>query len=118
MNPTYENIVALCKEKGTSYNAVCKKCGVSPSAVGNLKSNPNRQLGTGNAAKIAKELGVTVDDLLGKQKNPVTLGDGELTAEQKELIQKVMKMDAQSLSAARPVIESLLFAQQARDGQQ
>lgn len=127
MNQTYEIINELCKEKGTSYNSMCKQLGISPSTIGNLKSNPDRVLNAKYAARIASYLGVSVEYILygEEQKNPVTDRDGKqlaidfskLTQEQIEIIQEVMQMNAQSLSVARPVIESLLSSQQVRDGQ-
>lgn len=122
MNKSYEVITALCKGKGITYNYMCKQLNISPSTIGNLKSNPDRVLNAKYAAMIANYLGVTVNYILygGEIEKPATTtGDGldlsALTADQRQVIQEVLQMDSQSLSAARPLIESLLFSQQARE---
>ena len=124
MNKSYEIITALCKERGITYNYMCKQLDISPSTIGNLKSNPDRVLNAKYAAMIANYLGVTVNYILyGEEtKKPVTVSDGldlsNLTEEQRQIIQEVVQMDSQSLSAVRPLIESLLFSQQARGNEQ
>lgn len=76
MNITYERINELCKDRGTTYNAVCKAVGVRPSVIGNLKSREKSVLKADTATKLANYFGVTVDFLLGEEKIPSPKGDG------------------------------------------
>ena len=55
MNVIYERILELCKERGTTYNSVCKELGLFPSVVGNLKSNENKVLKLKRESKLIPE---------------------------------------------------------------
>ena len=119
MNQSYETIISLCKDKGVTYNHVCKELGISPSTIGNLKSHPNRVLNAKYASMLADYFGVSVNHILygEEQKKPVTKSDGVeidysvLSDEQKKAILELLQLDSQFLPVARTTIESLLFSQ-------
>lgn len=76
MNVTYERIVQLCKDRGTTYNAVCKELNMFPSVIGNLKQSETRVLKADTALAFANYFGVSVDYLFGKEMT-ATNGDGQ-----------------------------------------
>ena len=65
MNIIYERIITLCRERNTTYNAVCKELGIRPSVIGNLKSRENSVMKADNTVAFANYFGVSPDYLLG-----------------------------------------------------
>ena len=57
----HENIVQLCKERGTTISAVEKACGLGNGLIGKWTDNMPR---VDNLKKVADYFGVTVDELL------------------------------------------------------
>ena len=68
----YERIESLAKEKGFSVCGLCKTAGVPHSTVYELKSGKKVDLNRKTTEKLATALGITVDELYGKEKTPDT----------------------------------------------
>ena len=120
MNIIYERINELCKERGTTYNAVCKAVGFKNSTViGNLKSRENSVLKADKLSLFANYFGVSADYILGKtddrnadKKITATNGDGlsnlsEASEDQKELIEEILNMSPEKVSAFLAFAKSL-----------
>jgi transcriptional regulator with XRE-family HTH domain len=82
----YENIIALCEEKGIKGGKMCTDIGMSKGILTDLKMGRQTGISTANAQKIAAYFGVSVGYLLGEeeQKNKPT-NDDRLTEGQKKL---------------------------------
>lgn len=64
MGTLYENIMSLCAQKGVKGGKMCVDLGISKSMMTKLRDNPNRQITSETAKKIADYFGVSVDYLL------------------------------------------------------
>lgn len=81
MGTLYENIMALCNEKGIKGGKMCTELGISKGLLTDLKMGRRTGLSAANAQKIASYFGVTVGYLLGeeeqKEKTPVLTSKDE-----------------------------------------
>ena len=94
MGTLYENIIALCKEKGITGGKMCTDIGMSRGILTDLKMGRQSGISAVNAQKMASYFGVSVGYLLGEEdikKEQTTEIDG-LSVKQKAVIQKVMQM--------------------------
>lgn len=96
MGTLYENIIALCNERGIKGGKLCTDIGMSKGILTDLKMGRQSGISAANAQKIASYFNVSVGYLLGeeemgiKKEQPAT--DGELSPKRKALIDKVMQM--------------------------
>lgn len=72
MSELYETITALCQARGISGGKLCTDLGLSRSKLTDLKMGRIKTLSAGNLSKIAEYLEVSVDYLLGKEREPDT----------------------------------------------
>ena len=81
MGTLYENIIALCNERGIKGGKMCTDLGISKGLLTDLKMGRRTGISAANAQKIAAYFGVTVGYLLGKEEKekPLINGDEELT---------------------------------------
>lgn len=89
MSILYENIAALCEEKGIKGAKLCNDIGMSKGILTDLKMGRRSGVSAVTAQKIASYFGVSVGYLLGeeeKEEKP-TVEDDELS----ENMQKLMK---------------------------
>lgn len=76
MGTLYENIIALCNERGIKGGKMCTDLGISKGLLTDLKMGRRTGLSATNAQKIATYFGVTVGYLLGEEtKNAPTRKD-------------------------------------------
>ena len=68
MGTLYENIIALCNERGIKGGKMCTDIGMSKGILTDLKMGRQSGISTANAQKIASYFGVTVGYLLGEEK--------------------------------------------------
>ena len=61
----YEQIQELCKKKGINVTIMCRECGASRGALGDLKAGRKQYLSTDTLKKIAEYFSVSIDYLLG-----------------------------------------------------
>lgn len=67
MGTLYENIIALCNERGIKGGKMCTDIGMSKGILTDLKMGRQSGISTANAQKIASYFGVTVGYLLGEE---------------------------------------------------
>lgn len=96
MGTLYENIIALCSERGIKGGKLCTDIGMSKGILTDLKMGRQTGISAANAQKIASYFGVSVGYLLGEEEKEIkkeqsTENDG-LSNKQKAFINKVMQM--------------------------
>ena len=109
MNKMYERIEELCKQKGVNISRMCKDAGVSRGNFTDLKYNRTTELSTKTLSKLSLYFGVSMDYLLGNEKNPATENDSEISKEKSDLIKKVMRMsdeDLEKLNLLLQIVEA------------
>ena len=80
MSDLYNRIEQLCKEKNESITTMCKESGASRASLSDLKVGRKQSLSAETLSKIATHFGVSVDYLLGNEKDkPLINEDEELT---------------------------------------
>ena len=100
MGTLYENIIALCHERGIKGGKLCTDIGMSKGILTDLKMGRQTGISASNAQKIASYFGVSVGYLLGeedaKQKLPTLQSEEQrfpdiyLTNSQQKLIFKIL----------------------------
>ncbi len=116
-----ENIQRICREKGTNPTIVGKESGAGKSMVTNMKMRgvlPSIE----KMSVFAAYLGVTTSELLGEEKGPAPVAEGEpiyppeydfLSPEDRELVDNMIRSLSKKQQAA-PSTTKLYIA--ARDG--
>ena len=77
MGTLYENIIALCKERGIKGGKLCADIGMSKGILTDLKMGRQTGISAANAQKIASYFGVSVGYLLGQETEKAPAGSGE-----------------------------------------
>ena len=67
MGTLYENIIALCEERGIKGGKLCTDIGMSKGILTDLKMGRQTGISAANANKIANYFGVSVGYLLGQE---------------------------------------------------
>lgn len=67
MGTLYENIIALCNERGIKGGKMCTDIGMSKGILTDLKMGRQSGISAANAQKIAAYFGVSVGYLLGEE---------------------------------------------------
>lgn len=80
----YDNFVNLCKRKKVAPSKAAIDAGFSKSLVSKWKANPNTVPTVDVLKKMSDYFGITVDELLGKEKQPT---EGELHPANKKLME-------------------------------
>ncbi len=62
----YEKIQELCKRRGINVTVMCRECGASRGALGDLKAGRKQYLSTDTLKKIAEYFSVSLDYLLSE----------------------------------------------------
>lgn len=102
MGTLYENIIALCTERGIKGGKMCTDIGMSKGILTDLKMGRQSGISTANAQKIASYFGVTVGYLLGEEEKKETAaenGNGLSKAKQQlfALAEQCTEEDAEKL---------------------
>ena len=84
----YENIIALCNERGIKGGKMCTDIGMSKGILTDLKMGRQSGISAANAQKIASYFGVSVGYLLGEEekKETATQKDNGLSESKKQLL--------------------------------
>lgn len=86
MSTLYENICNLCSEKNIKPGKMCVDLGLSKSLMTDLKAGRKKTIRVDTAQKIADYFGVTVDRVLGAEKETAApKGDGAVSGVKAEL---------------------------------
>lgn len=102
MGTLYENIIALCNEKGIKGGKMCTDIGMSKGILTDLKMGRQSGISAANAQKIASYFGVSVGYLLGEEekKETATQTDNGLSEAKQQLLtlaQQCSEEDAEKL---------------------
>ena len=82
----YENIYALCKERGITPGGLCGELGFRRSVLSDLKNGRKKSLDTTTLMKIAEYFNVSVDYLLTGEETKKALTDGERKVSDDDII--------------------------------
>ena len=107
MGTLYENIIALCNERGIKGGKMCTEIGMSKGILTDLKMGRQSGISAANAQKIASYLNVSVGYLLGeeeKEEKKEQPTKGELSEVKQALIDLI---DGLSESEAAILLASL-----------
>ena len=87
MGTLYENIIALCNERGIKGGKMCTDIGMSKGILTDLKMGRQSGISAANAQKIASYFDVSVGYLLGEEqkKETATQMDNGLSDAKKQL---------------------------------
>lgn len=80
----YDNFINLCKRKKIAPSKAAIDAGFSKSLVSKWKANPKTVPTVDVLKKISDYFGITVDELLGKEKQPT---EGELHPANRKLME-------------------------------
>lgn len=118
MGTLYENIMALCDQKGIKGGKMCTDIGISKGLLTDLKMGRRSGVSAVTAQKIAAYFGVSVGYLLGEEETekPLVNNDEELTEylevlknrpEMRMLFQLSKDATKEDVEAAVRIIEAL-----------
>ena len=88
MGTLYENIIALCNERGIKGGKMCTDIGMSKGILTDLKMGRQSGISAANAQKIASYFDVSVGYLLGDEEKKETAiqTDNGLSESKKQLL--------------------------------
>lgn len=89
MSNLYENIKELCDEKGVKPGKMCTEASVSKGLITDLKMGRKKTVHVETAQKIADYFGVTVDRVLGAEKEAAAPKDDGLSPMEAQLMEYV-----------------------------
>lgn len=98
----------LCATAKSSPNRVAKELSISSGAVTEWKKGRNPQSST--LQKIADHFGVTVDYLLGNEKEKPTVNDDGLSDGQRKLIEFARSVPEDKIDLVLKVMQSIVEA--------
>ena len=110
MGTLYENIIALCDEKGIKGGKMCTDIGMSKGILTDLKMGRQSGISATNAQKIASYFGVSVGYLLGeeeKEEKP-TVNDDELSDNMKKLMDFARSVPEDKVELVLKVMQSIV----------
>lgn len=85
----YNNIKSLCDERRVKPGRMCVELGMSKSILTGLKNGTKKNIQTDTAQKIADYFGVTVDRVLGAEKETAVPKDVGLSPMESQLMEYV-----------------------------
>lgn len=111
MGNLYNNIIALCEERGIKGGKMCTDIGMSKGILTDLKMGRQTGISAANAQKIASYFGVSVGYLLGEEneKGQPTENDG-LSSQRKALIDFAMSVPDDKAEMILRVMKSIVEA--------
>nr|DAI09761.1 MAG TPA: helix-turn-helix domain protein [Caudoviricetes sp.] len=101
----YDNFINLCKRKKIAPSKAAIDAGFSKSLVSKWKANPNTVPTVDVLKKISDYFGITVDELLGKEKQPT---EGELHPANKKLMELSRTLSPEEAEKVYKAISLLL----------
>lgn len=100
----YNNIKSLCDERGVKPGRMCVELGMSKSILTGLKNGTKKNIQTDTAQKIADYFGVTVDRVLGAEKETAAQKDDGQKYTDFELLQAYHVADDRTKEAIRTLL--------------
>ena len=108
MDDLYRKIEALCKERNISITTMCRDSGVSRAPLSDLKMGRSKTLSSATLSKIASYFGVSVDYLLGNEKENSPVSHSENEAEQLQGVYLRLAKGAQELGLDDEDVDTIL----------
>lgn len=111
MGTLYENIIALCNERGIKGGKMCTDIGMSKGTLTDLKKGRQSGVSTANAQKIASYFGVTVGYLLGEeeeQEKTATKKDSGVSEAKQKLFELAESCSEEEASRLLQMVELFL----------
>ena len=110
MGTLYENIIALCNERGIKGGKMCTDIGMSKGILTDLKMGRQSGISAANAQKIASYFGVSVGYLLGEEqkKETATQMDNGLSVAKQKLLAYAEDCSEEEAEKALQMMELLL----------
>lgn len=110
MGTLYENIIALCDEKGIKGGKLCTDIGMSKGILTDLKMGRQSGISATNAQKIASYFGVSVGYLLGEEDKKIEpiAQDDRLSENMKQLIEFVKTVPEEKVDLLLKVMKSIV----------
>ena len=107
MSDLYTRIEKLCKERNVNITTMCKDSGASRGSLSDLKFGRKQCLSVDTLTKIASYFDISVDALLGEEKenSPSEL---ELTEGERKLIELFRKVPADRRELVYQMIDAAL----------
>ena len=87
LDTLYKNIKSLCEEHGVKPGKMCVDLGISKGVITKLKLEQQKSINSSTAQKIANYFGVSVDRVMGVEKEPHVPKDIRLSDEELDFIQ-------------------------------
>lgn len=112
MSILYNNIAALCEEKGIKGAKMCTDIGMSKGVLTDLKMGRRTGVNAVTAQKIASYFGVSVGYLLGEEEKTEkpTVEDDELSENIKQLIDFAKSVPEDKVELVLKVMKSIVEA--------
>lgn len=112
MSILYNNIAALCEEKGIKGAKMCNDIGMSKGILTDLKMGRRTGVNAVTAQKIASYFGVSVGYLLGEEEKTEkpTVKDDELSENIKKLIDFAKSVPEDKVELVLKVMQSIVEA--------
>lgn len=85
MSELYKRIQAICESKGMTVSRMCLNIKLPKSMMSDLKAGRKKSFNTETLTKIAEYLDVSVDELLGTEKEKALTETGERVITDEEL---------------------------------
>lgn len=109
MDNLYENIEALCAQRGIRPGRLCNELGISRGLITDLKMGRKKSVNAETAQKIAAYFGVSVGQLLGQEEGDVLeqadvafYGDyKELNEDEKKAVRDMVRVMRERRAAKR-----------------
>lgn len=109
MGTLYENIIALCDERGIKGGKMCTDIGISKGILTDLKKGRQTGISATNAQKIASYFGVSVGYLLGEEgKKEKPTDDDRLAENVKALIDFAKTVPEDKVDLVLKVMKSIV----------
>lgn len=110
MDNLYENIEALCNQRGIRPGRLCNELGISRGLITDLKMGRKKGVNAETAQKIASYFGISVGQLLGQQDGSDVLDQAdvafygdfkELNDDEKEAVRDMVRVMRERRAAKR-----------------
>lgn len=110
MDNLYENIEALCSQRGIRPGRLCNELGISRGLITDLKMGRKKGVNAETAQKIASYFGISVGQLLGQQDSSDVLDQAdvafygdfkELNDDEKEAVRDMVRVMRERRAAKR-----------------
>lgn len=102
MDNFYKNYVRLCESKKETLTAVALNIGLSNAAPTGWKNGKKPSART--LQRLSTYFGVTVDELTGENEKPSTAEDMNLSKEDAELLELILKASPEKKDAIRMLL--------------